>query len=308
MDERAVAPVVAAMLLLAALVMFLSAYNAVVVPSFKQQAEVEHLNAVEESFLAFGSDISTAAALKQDLHLSKRIPLGGGETIFDPVRSGGTLRVSEGPGGPFANVTVGGMTYNCSLVNFSYTPNGNFWRDQGYIWQYGYTNVTGRGGLQTPLDYAGMSEVCKAASTSGFAASFIGIEHEGQDKNNHNCTAVRISLVTFEPDKKHYFASGNGVGTLSLDASVKDIPFNLTTAGSPQTIEIAVNTSHSVPLNTSLWAKCNETFHAMNETYTNIENCTFSPEEGRVTLTFTDREHAPERVILRLVRVVISAR
>lgn len=313
MDERAVAPVVAAMLLLAALVMFLSVYNAVVVPSFKEQAEVEHLYAVEESFLAFGSDMTTAAALKQDLHLSKRIPLGGGETIFDPVRSGGSLRVSEDPGGPLASVTVGGTTYYCNLTNFSYTPISNFWRDQGYLWQYGYTNVTGAGGLQTPLDYADMDEVREAAETSGFAGSLIEIEHDGRyDENgNYNCTDVRIWVVTFEPDKKHYFASGNGVGTLVLDAAVEDIritPY-------PNTIEIAVNTGLPVPLNTSLWAKCNETLHAMNETnpgekhYNNVENCTFSSGDGwdQVTLTFTDGEHAPD-VTLRRVKVYVSAR
>ena len=75
--RRAVAPVVAAMLLLAALVMFLSVYNAVVVPSFKEQAEVEHLYAVEESFLAFGSDMTTAAALNRTCTSQNASPSAG---------------------------------------------------------------------------------------------------------------------------------------------------------------------------------------------------------------------------------------
>ncbi|KUL00134.1 MAG: hypothetical protein XE11_2545 [Methanomicrobiales archaeon 53_19] len=308
MDERAVTPVVAAMLLLAVLVMFLSAYNAIVVPSLKQQAEVEHLHAVEESFLAFESDITTVAALKQDLQLSKRIPLGGGGTILDPVRSGGTLRVFEDPGGPLASVTLNGTTYNCNLTNFSYTPIGSFWRDQGYAWQYGYTNVTG-GGLQTSLEYPDMDEVRKAAETSGFAASLIGIEHDGQydENNNYNCTAVRISLVTFEPGERT-FASGNGVGTLSLDASVEDIPVNLTATGSSETIGIAVNTSLPVPMNKSLRQKCNETLSEMNGTYDNVKNYATISEDGwdQVTLSF-DEGHAPERVTLRRVRVAVSA-
>lgn len=307
MDERAVAPVVAAMLLLVVLVMFLSAYNAVVVPSLKQQAEVEHLGAVEEAFLAFGSDITTAAALKQDLQLSRRIPLSGGETILDPVRSAGTLRVD--PGGPLARVTLNGTTYTCNLTNFSYTPLGNFWRDQGYAWQYGYTNATG-GVLQTPLEHPGMDEVRMAAETSGFAASLIGIEHDGQydGNNNYNCTAVLISLVTFEPGEQT-FASGNGVGTLSLDTSVENIPVNLTATGSSKTIEIAVNTSLPVPMNTSLRQKCNATLYEMNETYDNVKNYTTIPEDGwdRVALSF-DEDHAPERVTLRRVRVAVSAR
>jgi len=308
MDERAVAPVVAAMLLLAVLVMFLSAYNAIVVPSLKQQAEVEHLHAVEESFLAFGSDMTTVAALKQDLQLSKRIPLGGGGTILDPVRSGGTLRVLEDLGDPLASVTLNGTTYDCNMTRFSYTPIGNFWRDQGYTWQYGYTNVTGAGGLQTPLEYADMQDVREAVKTSGFARSLIDIEHDGRyDNGNYNCTAVRISLVTFKPDEKHYFTSGNGIGTLSLNVSVEDIPINLTAGESPK-IEIAVNTILPVPMNKSLWQKCNETLSKMNGTYDNVKNYATISEDGwdQVTLSF-DEGHAPERVTLRRVRVAVSA-
>ena len=296
MDERAVAPVVAAMLLLVVLVTFLSAYNAVVVPSFKQQAEVEHLHAVEESFLAFGSDMTTAAALKRDLQLSKRIPLGGGETGLDPVRSAGTLRVD--PGGTLANVTLDGKPpYNCSLVNFSYTPNGNFWRDQGYTWQYGYTNVTGAGGLRTPLEYADMDEVSRVlAENSSFAASLIDIEPEGT--RGGACTAVRITLVTFEAGE-HAFTSGSGVATLSLDASVEEIPITL----ADSTLEIAINTTLPVPLNAPLLEKCNRRLQEMNETYTNINY--IPSEEGTAMLSF---EGDVPGATLRRVRVVVSAR
>lgn len=298
MDEHAVAPVVAAMLLLAVLVTFLSAYNAIVIPSVKQQAEIDHLHVVEESFLAFGSDIDTAAALKQDLHLSKRIPLGGGETLLEPTRSGGSLQIFEDPAGPLANVTLNGTTYFCNQTNFSYVPICSFWCDQGYLWQYGYTNVT-RGKLQTPLEYPDMDRVCADARTSAFAASFIGIEHEGRKEDTcYNCTAVRISLVSFDPGK-HTFISGNGVATLSLDVSVEEIPVNSTT------IDIVVPGNLPVPLNTSLWTNCNETFYTMNETYKNVENCTGDGRE-RVMLSF-DEVHAP-RVTLRLVRVAVSAR
>lgn len=300
MDDRAVAPVVAVMLLLAVLVTFLSAYNAVVIPSLKQQAEVEHLHAVEESFLAFGSDMTTAAALKQDMHLSKRIPLGGGDMILDPVRSGGTLRVDGGD----TLAWVNGTTYCCNMTSFSYTPMDNFWRDQGYAWQYGYTNVTD-GVLQTPLEYPDMDEVSRVlAEESSFAASLIDIEHNGKYdvNNNYNCTNVTITLVTFEPGE-HYFTSGNGIGTLSLDATVEEMPINLT--ADPK-IGIAVNTACPVPLNTSLWENCNKTLYRMNETYNNVEDCTFSSENGVVTLSFADGQ-APG-VTLHLVRVVVSAR
>ncbi|MFA7562160.1 MAG: hypothetical protein WCY70_01830 [Methanoculleus sp.] len=296
MDDRAVAPVVAAMLLLAVLVMFLSTYNAVVIPSLKQQAEVEHLQVVEESFLAFGSDMTTAAALKQDMHLSKRIPLGGGDMILDPVRSGGTLRV--GGEETLASVTLNEMTYDCNLMNFSYTPNGNFWRNQGYAWQYGYTNVTGAGGIQTPLEYADMDEVSKMlAEESSFAKSLIEIEHEGTEDI---CTDIMITLVTFEPGE-HYFTSGSGVATLSLDVSVEEEMIV-----SPNSIEIAFNKNLPVPLNTSLWQKCNERLNKIADDYNNIEDPVLDDVDwDQVTLTFNG--DAPD-VMLRQVTVVVSAR
>ena len=309
MDDRAVAPVVAAMLLLAVLVMFLSTYNAVVIPSLKQQAEVEHLQVVEESFLAFGSDMTTAAALKQDMHLSKRIPLGGGDMILDPVRSGGTLRVGGEETLASVDVTLLNQEdpkkYYCNLMNFSYTPNGNFWRDQGYTWQYGYTNVTGAGGLQTPLDYVDMDEVSRVlVEESSFAASLIEIEHEG---TGSICTDIMITLVTFKPDEKHIIASGSGVGTLSLDVSVEEGEIAPT-----EPIEIAVNKNLPVPLNTPLWQKCDKRLDEM-KSYENVEISEPEPEPepdpeagwDRVVLTFNG--DAPD-VMLRQVRVTVSAR
>ena len=303
MDDRAVAPVVAAMLLLAVLVMFLSVYNAVIIPSLKQQAEVEHLHTVEESFLAFGSDMTTAAALKRDMHLSKRIPLGGGETIFDPVRSGGTLWVDGEE--TIARVTLDGTPYYCNLTTFSYTPNSNFWRDQGYAWQYGYTNVTGAGGVQTPLEYADMDRVRADAEDSGFARSLIEIEHEG---TGGICTDIMITLVTFEPGE-HYFTSGSGVGTLSLDVSVDPLVEIDLTASDPEdlpSIEIAVNTTLPVPLNTSLWQKCTDRLQKIADDYNNIEDTVLDGDDwDLVTLTFNGG--APD-VTLRQVTVVVSAR
>ena len=54
------------MLILAAIVTFLSIWNAIYVPSMKESSEVEHLHNVEESFEKFSSDIDYAASSHQN--------------------------------------------------------------------------------------------------------------------------------------------------------------------------------------------------------------------------------------------------
>ena len=169
-------------------------------------------------------------------------------------------------------MTVGGTTYYCNLTNFSYTPISNFWRDQGYIWQYGYTNVTGAGGLQTPLDYADMDKVREAAERSGFAGSLIEIEHDGRYDNNdnYNCTDVRIWAVTFEPDGN---TSSRGKRRRTLLVRRWRI-YN----PRPQHHRDCKYRPPG-PLNTSLWRSATRR-SCDNETYANAE-APFSPKDSR---------------------------
>ena len=74
------APVVAAMLILAIGVTFFAAWNAYYVPSMKAQSEITHLKDAETGFLRFSSDIETAASLKRNMQLSEPIPLEGGSS------------------------------------------------------------------------------------------------------------------------------------------------------------------------------------------------------------------------------------
>ena len=66
MRDDAIAPVIAAMLILAALVTFFSIWNAVYVPSMKESSEVGHLENVESAFQHFSSDIDYAASSYQN--------------------------------------------------------------------------------------------------------------------------------------------------------------------------------------------------------------------------------------------------
>jgi len=92
-NEDAVSPVVAAMLILAIVVTFFAAWNAMYVPSMKAQSEITHLKDVESGFLRFSSDIETATSLKKNMRMSEPIPLEGGFHL----RDGKIRRITQGP-------------------------------------------------------------------------------------------------------------------------------------------------------------------------------------------------------------------
>jgi hypothetical protein len=173
MKDDAIAPVIAVMLILAAIVTFYSIWNAIYVPSMKESAEVDHLHNVETAFVHFSSDLYFASSSHQDhISFSEPVQLGGGDTLVNQIKSSGALSV-QNENAPAYNLTFtdsdGGTTIvNGTLVNFSYQPVSNFWQDQGYTWQYGYLNVTKNGGtLSTPLNYYTMADVENDTNTSG---------------------------------------------------------------------------------------------------------------------------------------------
>jgi hypothetical protein len=217
--EDAVAPVVAAMLLLAIGVTFFAAWNAYYVPSMKAQSEITHLKDVETGFLRFSSDIDTAASLKKNIRLSEPVPLGGGEFAFDAVKSGGTIRVlGEKEGYMRTSITNGSTVLTTSNLlhfsNYSYQPVNNFWQDQGYVWSYGNVNVT-KGTLETPLQYTSMDQV-----TYGMTGGLFGLEAVPSPEDPSICSRMDIALVNITPDAGHALASGNGNGILSLGSTV----------------------------------------------------------------------------------------
>ncbi len=177
-DDKALAPVIAIMLILAVIVTGLSVWNAVIIPSMKQSAEVEHLRNVESAFQHFASDIEKAVSLRQDnCVFSEPVQLGGGDVLFDSLRSGGSLSVRNEQV-PFYSLTLYDGTgsvfrqMNGTLVRISYEPQGNFWQEQGYCWQYGFINVSKHGNRQTPLSYYNMTDLFSEFKGNGSLASF----------------------------------------------------------------------------------------------------------------------------------------
>jgi hypothetical protein len=192
MKDDAIAPVVAVMLILAAIVTFFSIWNAIYVPSMKESAEADHLHNVEESFQKFSSDIDYAASSHQNnLVFSEPVQLGGGDVLVNLLKSSGTLDVDqdrnqtrESQSTLYKIAFFYGTTpieENGTLINFSYEPVGNFWQDQGYQWQYGYINVTKNDGeLKTPLSYDTMDHVTNATESGPlalFAKSFANVDY-----------------------------------------------------------------------------------------------------------------------------------
>jgi len=230
MSEDAVAPVVAIMLILAVVVTFFAAWNAYYVPSMKEQSEIAHIKEVETAFLKFSSDIETAASLKKKIRFSEPIPLGGGDFTFDPVKSGGILRIQGDDTGylklDIINDSIGEQRGNLSyltMVNFTYQPVNNFWQEQGYTWSYGNVNVT-KGLLSTPLQYASMGDVPYAIT-----GTLFDIETTPWVNDSAACSLVEIQVVNITIDSLHTTTNGNGNAMLTLNSSVISMTYSNTT-------------------------------------------------------------------------------
>jgi hypothetical protein len=216
--EAAVAPVIAAMLVLAIVVTFFAVWNATAIPAMKEQAEVSHLHEVESGILRFSSDIESAASTPTRMTLSERIPLGGGDILYSSTRSGGVLAIRNGSLSMVMNIynTSGSGDYQVldnqkfRLANFSYQPSGNFWQDQGYVWSHGYLNVT-KGTLATPLEFSTINAVDYKLTGALFSASSVASAN-----NPAECTILVLKGVTLQPEEARGSVSGNGAGTLKL--------------------------------------------------------------------------------------------
>lgn len=217
--DEAVAPVIAAMLVLAVIVTFFAVWNATAIPSMKAQAEVSHLHEVEEGMLRFSSDIDTAASMPAtSMKLSERIPLGGGDILYSSTKSGSVLLVQSEP--PYMGIRL----YNVSshqlegsrfvLSNITYSPVGNFWQDQGYNWSHGYVTVT-KGAVSVPLEYTNMENVAYNLTGALFSASVVSY-----NGTSNNCSVIKINCVNITTAKHQNTLSGNGIGTLTLNSVV----------------------------------------------------------------------------------------
>lgn len=204
------------MLLLLIVVSFISVLNAYYIPSLKQQAEIQHLHSVEESFSKISSDILQVLSFRQNLTTKESLDLGGGDVFLSPIRSSGYLEVNttlyDEPLSTIG-ITTGSNTYESSLLRsrIIYRPIGNFWVNQGYEWEDGVLNVT-KGNRKTSLEYTDNAEK----------------RVKGEREKYYQMFAPRVDLKTVPPTIKIDLVqnanirttrsiSSNGVGTVWID-------------------------------------------------------------------------------------------
>jgi hypothetical protein len=317
MNDDALSPVIAVMLILAVVVTGVSVWNSSYLPAMKEQAEIEHIQDVEDAFLGLSASIENTAILKDRLQVKARIPLGGGDVMFNTVTSGGSLWVRQDPAPSrwMLQLEANGTFYNMSLMNITYTPANNFWQNQGYSWQWGYVNVT-KGSLATPLEYTTMARVAEHTLNSSFAASLIGIEGHGEyfytfntsenttyvEAAYFNLTDLEVTMVAFVPGEDA-FVSGNGIGTIEVSSSLVD----LHDADTRLTLRVA-RTATVVPLgfNTSLWNTCTSSLEEISHRpYDNIKSLNISQGEEYDEAVLETSQ--PLHIALHRVIVTVSA-
>ena len=327
MKDDAVAPVIAVMLILAAVAMVFAIFNGVYIPSLKQAAEIEHLQNVESSFQHFSSDIERAVAERRDgTTLSEPVPLGGGDIFFNPLRSAGSLQVMN-ESNPVYYLTLetesGTVRFNGTMVNISYDPVGNFWQDQGYRWQYGFLNVTKYGKKQSPLSYSRITDVNNEFTTSGsplagFAGSFGSVEGSRNstqlpvyDTNGNitsysprdgNCSTILITAVMLFASPDHPFISGNGFGRLELGTHI---------LGDEQMFNVRSITigSNREPFGNATVKTWNESFSALqrDQCYNNIGYLPDPDSSAGNDTYIVNQQVSPVNVTLRIVTIGIGA-
>jgi len=332
MRDDGVAPVIAVMLILAVAVTFLAVFNGIYIPSLKQSAEIDHLEGVESSFLKFSSDITYAVSSRQDrLSFTEPVQLGGGNVVFNTLRSGGSLSIRTEKT-PVYNITLYGeagtpiAVINGTMVDVSYEPQGNFWQDQGYRWQYGYVNVTKYANRESPLSYNTMDEIAgelrdpNATSIGTFARSFAAVDRNLNRMPLQNvtptpdnrfvfvpqtgsCNELEIRAVSLTASRDRMFVSGNGYGTLSLTSAISRTTYDNVT-GISVGADVAGFDAASAFRNATLHS-WNATFSTLNAT--DCKNTVLLAESRDGFYRYNINQSQPVNVSLSIVGIEVSA-
>jgi len=152
MNDDAIAPVIAVMMILVVAVTLLSIWNAIYLPDLKQQAEMEHLKEVENSFVNIDENIRKMIIFQSNGELTESVPLGGGDIMLNQAKSGGVLSIHQYED-PIVEIYHGSSIYQTFMIkNISYSPSSNFWVNQGYEWKDGVIYAE-KGKISVPRFY-----------------------------------------------------------------------------------------------------------------------------------------------------------
>jgi hypothetical protein len=219
MNDEAVSPVVAFMLLLMVVVSFISVLNAYYIPSLKQQSEISHLHEVEDSFTKITPDVLQVLTFRKNTSMKEPIQMGGGDVVFSPLKSSGYLETNTSlQNKPLSQITVsiGSTITMVSEINRSrvlYRPIGNFWTNQGYEWEDGVLSVT-KGNRKTDLQYADNADILAASERKAYYDMMNPVIHV--DTSN-TTPSISIDLLNVEDQGTNQSVSSNGVGTIWVD-------------------------------------------------------------------------------------------
>lgn len=301
-NDNAVSSVVALMLLLAVIATFVSLYATTYVPGLKEQSEISRINSVKEAFMEYSSDIEQIVGKKTPASYGHMMPLGAGDVLMSPEKSSGTLAVSDL--GNFTEIYAGSdLIAACGMARVTFEPSYTFWEEQGYVWQYGYTNVTKKG-RTTPLTEFTLEDVLAGKKFSTFANSFIEFEDKGEVNTlgENELSVFTIDTVTIVPGS-NAFISGNSPTVLRVLADVQEAPpvttqclvFNFTNRS---TETVVSNFSANLADRTEAY------LHGLN--YANVVTLSDRVSDGQrdtITLEFS----SDVDVIVRTVTVSVSA-
>ena len=205
-SDDAVSPVVAMMLVLAVVAICVSVMFATYVPDLKENAEILHSKEVKEEFFKFASDVDTIFANGRSGVYSYIIPLGGGDTLFSPSKSAGTIEIEDNQIG---TVIINGEEYPINLVSVSYTPLLSFWENQGYAYENGTVYVTKETVSVSALE--GESD----ATDTLFTWMRPNLTRSYNDSDNIWHDFYAMNIVSVETGESAY-TSGNGDAVLKI--------------------------------------------------------------------------------------------
>jgi hypothetical protein len=279
MKDEAVSPVVAFMLLLMVVVSFISLLNAYYIPSLKQQAEIDHLHQVHQSFLSISSDVDKLLSFGNEGMVKERIQLGGGDVLFSPLRSSGTVQVSDE--GRIASLIVNNSSgipffFNCSLISLSYHPVSNFWINQGYQWKSGIVTIT-KGKRTTWIDYTHDAEALSARN------SFISLLSTPTSEESRSMTypgslsdtSINFRSMGLGPGQS--FTSSNGFAGVDLHLTI-----------APVTIDNASSIHFDINTSSPFYENIKNSYNRWVNQHYNYSNCIryTDPSTGVITVTF----------------------
>ncbi|HWQ64069.1 MAG TPA: hypothetical protein VN429_06595, partial [Methanospirillum sp.] len=279
MKDNAVSPVIAFMLLLMIIVSFISVLNAYYIPSLKQQAEVQHLHSVEESFSKMSSDILQVLSFRQNMTMKEPVELGGGDILLSSLRSSGYLEVNTSlrdTSPSHIDISLNSKPVMESHVNSSkilYRPVGNFWVNQGYEWEDGVLNVT-KGNRKTYLEYTDDTGKIPGEEKERYYKMYAP-----RIDLKTTPPTIRIDLVQIEDIGRNRSMSSNGAATIwiemkeSYQNTISLKPTDKLTFTFSGTDEDAIGLKSGVNKTFSQWSNNNQSiWESDNYTLNIVEN------------------------------------